>query len=74
MNTCLDKCLVNCPNQLFEKCFAINMLIKNDHKGIILPAGIKLPPIRENRKMHSYLALARQNWTEVQESTELIMQ
>ena len=44
-NTCLDKCLVNCPSELFEKCFPINMLIKNDHKGIILPAGIKLPPI-----------------------------
>ena len=44
--TCLDNCLVNCPNDLFGKCFPINMLTKTDHKGVILPAGIKLPPIR----------------------------
>lgn len=58
----------------------MNMLIKTDDKGVILPAGIKLPPIRrkvqfhdqrENRKMDLYLALARQNWAEVLESTDV---
>ena len=53
------------PSDLFGKCFPINMLTKTDHKGVILPAGIKLPPIRrkvqfrdqrENHKMDLYLA------------------
>ena len=68
------------PSDLFGKCFPINMLTKTDHKGVILPAGIKLPPIRrkvqfrdqrENHKMDLYLALARENWTEVLESTDV---
>jgi hypothetical protein len=44
-NSCLDNCLVN-RNDLFGKCFSIHMLAKTDHKGVILPAGIKLRPIR----------------------------
>ena len=79
-NTCLDNCLVNCPSDLFGICFPINMLAKTDHKGVIFAAGIKLPPTRrkvqfrdqrENRKMDLYLALARENWTQVQGSTNV---
>ena len=56
------------------------MLTKTDHKGVILPAGIKLPPKRwkvqfrdqrENHKMDLYLALTRENWTEVLESADV---
>ena len=31
-NTCLDNCLVNCPSDLFGKCFPSKMLTKTDHK------------------------------------------
>ncbi|XP_028411603.1 uncharacterized protein LOC114534362 [Dendronephthya gigantea] len=56
------------------------MLTKTDHKGVILPAGIKLPPVRrkiqvrdqrEHRKNDLYMALAQENWNEVFLSTDI---
>jgi len=41
----LDQCLTNCPS-LFGKCFPVDMIIKTDHKGVVLPAAIKLKPFR----------------------------
>ncbi|XP_028414902.1 uncharacterized protein LOC114537989 [Dendronephthya gigantea] len=78
-NSCLDNCLVNWSD-LFGKCYPINMLTKTDHKGVILPAGIKLPPVRrkiqvrdqrEHRKNDLYMALAQENWNEVFLSTDI---
>ena len=33
---------------LFGKCVSYNISIKTDHKAVILPAGIKLKPVRTN--------------------------
>ncbi len=50
------------------------MLIKTDHLGVILPAGLKLKPIRrkvlvrdrrEHRKQAFYRALENENWDQV---------
>ena len=54
------------------------MLIKADHTGVILPAGMKLKPIRrkflshdgrKHRKDALYKVLAEQNWEAVQKAT-----
>ena len=46
-NACLDNCLTN-RNDLLSGCTdSFNMLIKTDHTGMILPAGMKLKPIRK---------------------------
>ena len=44
-NSTLDYCCTNCPD-LFGKCFPINTLTKTDHKGVVLPGGKKLKPLR----------------------------
>ena len=44
-NACLDNCLTN-RRDLFGKTYPLHMLIKTDHEGFVLPAGIKLKPTR----------------------------
>ena len=50
------------------------MLIKTDHEGFVLPAGLKLKPVchkvlvqdcREHRKQSFYMALATVDWSDV---------
>ena len=67
--SCLDNVLTN-RKDLFGKCYPLNMLIKTDHLGVILPAGLKLKPIRrkvrrEHRKQAFYRALENENWDQV---------
>ena len=40
----LDNCLTNRPD-LFGKSYPINILMKTDHSGFIVPAGKKLKPV-----------------------------
>ena len=63
---CLDNCLTNRAD-LFGQAYSIHMLIKTDHVGFVLPAGLKLKPVRgkvlvrdcrEHRKQSFYMALA----------------
>ena len=72
-NVCLGNCYLNHAD-LFGSPYSIHMLIKTDHQGVILPAGIKLKPvhrkvqIRDTRKHWKealYLALNAEDWTEV---------
>ena len=49
----LDNCLTNYDN-LFSPCYPINAQIKTDHKGVILPAGMKLKPLRCKYKLRDY--------------------
>ena len=77
-NACLDNCLTS-RKDLFSNC-TFNMLIKIDHTGVILPAWLKLKPMR--RKFHFrncrkhckdafYKALAEQNWEAVHKATNV---
>ena len=75
-NTCLDNCLTNRP-ELFGKCYPIQTVMTTDHKGVILPAGCKLKPIRhkvcirdrrEHRKISLYKTLEAETWDHVFES------
>ena len=50
----LDNCLTN-KESLFNKCYPIISQIKSDHKGVVLPAGIKLKPVRCTYKAHDYM-------------------
>ena len=43
--SCLDNVLTN-RKDLFGNCYPLDMQIKTDHSGVILPAGSKLKPIR----------------------------
>ena len=72
-NAGLNNCLTNRPD-LFGNTYPLQMLIKTDHEGFVLPAGTKLKPMRrkvlvrdcrEHRKQSFYLALAAQDWQEV---------
>ena len=78
-NACLDNCLTN-RKDLFSGCTPFNMLIKTDHTGVILSAGMKLKPMRrkflfrdcrKHRKDALYKALAEQNWEAVQKATNV---
>ena len=78
-NACLDNCLAN-RKDLFSGCTPFNMLIKTDHTGVILSAGMKLKPMRrkflfrdcrKHRKDALYKALAEQNWEAVQKATNV---
>ena len=40
----LDNCLTNNEN-LFHKCYSVIPQMKIDHKGVVLPSGIKLKPV-----------------------------
>ena len=44
-NACLDNCLTNRAD-LFGQAYSVHMLIKTDHEGFVLPAGLKLKPVR----------------------------
>ena len=49
----LDNCLTNNEN-LFHRCYSVISQMKTDHKGVVLPSGIKLKPVRFMYKMHDY--------------------
>ena len=42
-------CLTNRPD-LFARCYNVHVSTKSDHRGVILPAGSELRPVR--RKVH----------------------
>ena len=72
-NACLDNCLTNRADQ-FGQAYSIHMLIKTDHEGFVLPAGLKLKPVRrkvlvrdcrEHQKQSFYMALATLDWSDV---------
>ena len=72
-NACLDNCLTNRAD-LFGQAYPIHMLIKTDHEGFVLTAGLKLKPVRrkvlvrdcgEHRKQSFYMALATMDWSDV---------
>ena len=44
-NAYLDNCLTN-RGDLFGQAYLIHMLIMTDHEGFVLPAGLKLKPVR----------------------------
>ena len=78
-NACLDNCLTNIKD-LFSGCTPFNMLMKTDHIGVILSAGMKLKPMRrkflfrdcrKHRKDALYKALAEQNWEAVQKANNV---
>ncbi len=78
-NACLDNCLTN-GIDLFSKCYPFHMLTKTDHIGVILPAGMKLKPMRrkvefrdcrKHRKEDFYKALAEEDWEDVLQSTNV---
>ena len=75
----LYNCLKNRPD-LFERCYPIQILIKTDQKGVVLPARNKLRPLRrkvtirdsrEHRKQALYLALSPEDWSELLSSTNV---
>ena len=72
-NACLDNCLTNRAD-LFGQAYSIHILSKTDHEGFVLPAGLKLKPVRrkvlvrdcrEHRKQSFYMALATLDWSDV---------
>ena len=72
-DTYLDKVFTNWPD-LFAKSIPYFVSIKTDHTAVILPAGTKLKPIRQNvrirdcrkhRKEGLYLKLVSENWDSV---------
>ena len=72
-NACLDNCLTNGAD-LFGQAYSVHTLIKTDHEGFVLPAGLKLKPVRrkvlvrdcrEHRKQSFYMALATLDWSDV---------
>ena len=77
--SCLDNCFTNNPG-LFNLCYPIQMLTKTDHKGLILPRGIKLKPLRykvqlrdcrEHRKANLYSELEQVDWGFVLEANKI---
>jgi hypothetical protein len=72
-NAVLDNCLVNHP-RLFSKCYPFVPQVKTDHKGVILPAGVKLKPLkfkysmrdyREHRKISFHKELIATDWNSI---------
>ena len=47
----LDNCLTN-NCSLLSKCYPFDAQIKTDHRGVIVPAGAKLKPMRYKCTMH----------------------
>ena len=47
----LDNCLTN-NCSFFSKCYLFDAQIKTDHRGVIVPAGAKLKPMRYKCTMH----------------------
>ena len=72
-----DSILDNCVTKneaVFSKCYPVNAQIKTDHKACILPAGIKLKPLRfkqslqdyrEHRKIKFHWGITEQNWSQI---------
>ena len=52
-NSVLDNCLTN-NEALFSRCYPIVAQMKTDHRGVILPAGVGLKPLRFSCKMRDY--------------------
>lgn len=52
-NSVLDNCLTN-NEALFSRCYPIVAQMKTDHKGVILPAGVRLKPLRFSCIMRDY--------------------
>ena len=52
-NSVLDNCLTN-NEALFSRCYPIVAQMKTDHKGVILPAGVRLKPLRFSCTMRDY--------------------
>ena len=72
----LDNCLTNRPD-LFARCYPFHVSTKSDHRGVILPAGSKLRPVRRkvhirDRRLHRkhdlYTSLAGEDLREVLET------
>ena len=75
----LDNVFTN-RQDLFEKCYPFIISTKTDHKGVVLPVGKKLKPIRQkvrirdsrkHRKDALYLALVKENWSSVCDSMDV---
>ena len=75
----LDNCLTN-NESLFSKCYPIIAQIKTDHKGIVLPPGAKLKPVRfkyilrdyrEHRMNECHQKLLEHDWNNVNRCTNL---
>ena len=73
----LDNCLTN-KESLFSKCYPIISQIKSDHKGVVLPAGIKpvrctykVHDCREHRKIAFRKMLSDFNWEQISYITDV---
>ena len=75
----LDNCLTN-NESLFSKCYPIIAQIKTDHKGIVLPPGAKLKPVRfkyilrdyrEHRMNECHQKPLEHDWNNVNRCTNL---
>ena len=75
----LDNCLTN-NESLFSKCYPIIAQIKTDHKGIVLPPGAKLKPVRfkyilcdyrEHRMNKFHQELLEHDWNNVNRCTNV---
>ena len=69
----MDNCLTN-NEAVFSKCYPVNAQIKTNDKACILPAGIKLKPLRfkqslrdyrEHRKIKFHQGITEQNWIQI---------
>ena len=75
-NACFDIILTSRPD-LFGDCVPVDMLMKTDHRGIILHAGKKLKPVRkviirncrEHRTSAFYQALVNEKCNEIFDAT-----
>ena len=75
--------LDNCPTNncsLFSKCYPFDAQIKTDHRGVIVPAGAKLKPMRykftihdyrEHRKIAFHAKLLEQSWDVIFDSEDV---
>ena len=78
-NSVLDNCLTN-NEALFFRCYPIAAQMKTDHKGVILPAGVRLKLLRfsctmrdyrEHRKIMFHHKLLEQDWNHVNDNFDL---
>ena len=78
-NSVLDNCLTN-NEALFSRCYPIVAQMKTDHEGVILPAGVRLKPLRisctmrdyrEHRKIMFHRKLLEQDWNHVNDNFDL---
>ena len=78
-NSVLDNCLTN-NEALFSRCYPIVAQVKTDHEGVILPAGVRLKPLRiscimrdyrEHRKIMFHRKLLEQDRNHVNDNFDL---